>query len=380
MPTVEPAGPEVSSTGPGKAQATEAAEAGTLPTSTIGLCLSGGGYRAMLYHVGVLRRLNEAGWLPTLTRISSVSGGSIVAGLLGCAWADLEFEENGVAARFHDCVEQPILDLAERTIDVRAVLLGLWPGRISRQVQKAYDTHLFHGATLQTLPDPVRHPEFILLATDLRTGTLVHMSRRTAGGYRTHQVRNPTLPLAQAVAASSAFPPVLSPCVVDLPAGGRLYLTDGGVYDNLGVEAITKQCRTVLVSDGGGTFSEPDTPRTGFVFGTIRVLSVLDVQVRRLRRRDIIADYRSGRREGAFWAINTDPEHYTERNPELPCPPERARVLAAVGTRLARLSRDTCHQLVNWGYASAEHSLRSNGMPQIGRAAGFPYPGGLGPS
>ena len=129
MPTVEPAGPEVSSTRLGKAQAGEAAEAATRATSTIGLCLSGGGYRAMLYHVGVLRRLNEAGWLPTLTRISSVSGGSIVAGLLGRAWADLEFEESGVAARFHDCVEQPILGLAERTIDVRAVLLGLWPGR-----------------------------------------------------------------------------------------------------------------------------------------------------------------------------------------------------------------------------------------------------------
>ena len=158
----------------------------------------------------------------------------------------------------------------------------------------------------------------------------------------------------------------------------KVSLTDGGVYDNLGVEAITKQCHTVLVSDGGGTFSEPSTPRTGFVLGTIRVLNVVDVQVRRLRRRDIIADYRSGRRNGAFWAINTDPDRYEVRSPDLPCPPDRARALAGVSTRLAKLDPNTSRQLVNWGYASAEHSLRSNGMPEIGTAAGFPYPGGLG--
>jgi NTE family protein len=245
-------------------------------------------------------------------------------------------------------------------------------------VQKAYDKHLFHGATLQALPDPDHNPEFILLATDLRTGTLVRLSRRAAGSYRSPAVRNPTLPLAQAVAASSAFPPILSPCVVDLPGSARLFLTDGGVYDNLGIEAITKQCSTVLVSDGGGTFSEPQTPKTGYVLGTIRVLNVIDVQVRRLRRRDIIADYRSGRRTGAFWAINTDPDNYTVTNPQLPCPPERTRALAGVSTRLASLDVETRHQLINWGYASAELSLRSNGMPQIGAAAGFPYPGGLG--
>lgn len=45
------------------------------------LCLSGGGYRAMLFHVGVVWRLNDAGRLDTLDRVSSVSGGSIIAGV-----------------------------------------------------------------------------------------------------------------------------------------------------------------------------------------------------------------------------------------------------------------------------------------------------------
>ena len=63
---------------------TAAAEApvGREPEDGVALCLSGGGYRAMLFHLGALWRLNEAGFLPRLARVSSVSGGSITAGLL----------------------------------------------------------------------------------------------------------------------------------------------------------------------------------------------------------------------------------------------------------------------------------------------------------
>jgi NTE family protein len=45
----------------------------------IGLCLSGGGFRATLFHLGALRRLNELGLLshPDFLTLSSVSGGSI---------------------------------------------------------------------------------------------------------------------------------------------------------------------------------------------------------------------------------------------------------------------------------------------------------------
>ena len=48
----------------------------------IGLAFSGGGFRATLFHLGSLWRLNELGYLPKLDRISSVSGGSITAGRL----------------------------------------------------------------------------------------------------------------------------------------------------------------------------------------------------------------------------------------------------------------------------------------------------------
>src|SRR5438445_12468221 len=45
---------------------------------SVGLSLSGGGFRATLFHIGALRRLNEFGILPKLTTVSSVSCGSIL--------------------------------------------------------------------------------------------------------------------------------------------------------------------------------------------------------------------------------------------------------------------------------------------------------------
>jgi len=56
------------------------------PKRDVGLCLSGGGYRAAVFHLGSLIRLNEAGLLRRLRTVSSVSGGSIIAGLLGLRW------------------------------------------------------------------------------------------------------------------------------------------------------------------------------------------------------------------------------------------------------------------------------------------------------
>jgi NTE family protein len=73
----------------------------------IGLCLSGGGYRAMVFHVGVLWRLNEAGYLAKIERISSVSGGSITAGVLGMNWKQLDFDASGVARNFESMLVTP---------------------------------------------------------------------------------------------------------------------------------------------------------------------------------------------------------------------------------------------------------------------------------
>src|ERR1700681_693034 len=94
------------------------------PHDGVALCLSGGGYRAMLFHLGSLWRLNELGLLPTLDRISSVSGGSIVAGALGLAWSKLDFDAAGVARAFDAQVVAPVRKMASLTIDIPSVLAG----------------------------------------------------------------------------------------------------------------------------------------------------------------------------------------------------------------------------------------------------------------
>jgi Patatin-like phospholipase len=66
----------------------------------LAICLSGGGYRAMLFHVGALRRLNEFGLLSVIDRVSSVSGGSITAAAAARAWPSLNFGGDGVVANF----------------------------------------------------------------------------------------------------------------------------------------------------------------------------------------------------------------------------------------------------------------------------------------
>jgi NTE family protein len=240
------------------------------PQAGIALCLSGGGYRAMLFHLGALWRLNEIGYLPKLDRISSVSGGSITAGVLGLKWGRLAFGAGGVSGAFDAEVVQPLRELASTTIDEGAVIGGvLLPGSVSDKVVSAYRKHVFGPATLQDLPsDP---PRFVINATSVQTGALFRFSRPFAADYHIGQILNPTFELAVAVAASSAFPPVLSPLKLDIdpaswaPASGlesedlhrepflsRAVLTDGGVYDNLGLETAWKKYQTVLVSDGGG--------------------------------------------------------------------------------------------------------------------------------
>lgn len=132
------------------------------PRPGIALCLSGGGYRAMVFHVGSLWRLHELGLLAKLDRISSVSGGSITAGALGLHWSWLQ-EGRG---SFEELVAAPIRALASRTIDREAIIGGIvLPGTITDKVAAAYDRYLFAGVSLQALPDK---PRFVLNATNVK--------------------------------------------------------------------------------------------------------------------------------------------------------------------------------------------------------------------
>ena len=349
------------------------------------LCLSGGGYRAMLFHLGTLWRLNMAGLLPQLKRISSVSGGSITAGVLGYAWQTLSFENN-VAQNFHEKVVLPIRKLAGETIDVGAVLKGIFlPGTISDKVRNAYKDYLFGEATLQDLPD---EPRFVINATNVQSGVLWRFSKPFMADYRVGQVLKPTTSLAVAVTASSAFPPVLSPLELEIEPGQcvdmkgtdlhrepyttNVVLADGGAYDNLGLETILK-FSTILVSDAGQKMKEEEDPDSNWAGHSLRILDIIDNQVRSLRKRQLVAAFKKGDRKGAYWGIRTDILEYDTPN-KFDCPFDRTLELASVPTRLKELEPLVQERLINWGFAVCDAALRTHVRPDLRKPEWLPYP------
>ncbi len=357
------------------------------PQPGIALCLSGGGYRAMLFHLGALWRLNEAGYLPKLDRVSSVSGGSMTAAFLAKHWNRLKLDTAEVSPHFREAVVEPTRRLAGRTIDVPAIAIGiLRPGPVGNQAARTLQRHAFDKTTLQDLPD---RPRFIFNATNLQSAVLWRFSKPYMRDYRVGEVQSPHVPLATAVAASAAFPPFLSPVQLELeerdytprsgtdlqrpPFSTRPALTDGGVYDNLGLETAWKRYQTILISDGGGRIGGKADVKRDWPRHAHRVLNVIDSQVRALRKRQAIDGFRAGRREGTYWGIRTNIADYGIPD-TLSCPLEHTRRLAGVATRLKKLDPVIQERLINWGFAVCDAALRAHVDDKITPAKKFPYP------
>jgi predicted acylesterase/phospholipase RssA len=242
----------------------------TEPDGGLGLTLSGGGFRATLYHLGVVRFLYDAGALSRVRRICSVSGGSILAAHLVLNWG----RYTGKAADF-DAAAKELLDLVRSDLRGRVVrrwLLGLltclrwvsWTGLsrirlLEREYQRLYGK--------KQLKDLKGGPELYLLATSMTTGDLCAFTAEGLAiddGDDEKTFAQPNLPIALAVAASSAFPPFFPPLQVTREMLHRAvgefsndhYLADGGVFDNLGIRKMQRLLEArplplsyVLVSD-----------------------------------------------------------------------------------------------------------------------------------
>jgi NTE family protein len=338
-------------------------------TEKLGLCLSGGGYRAMLFHLGSLWRLNECRLLHSLDRVSSVSGGSIVAGVLGSRWNTLQFEDE-VARNFASEIVRPIQRLASTTIDIPVALQRLVGLRIFRDPLAAYyNKLLFRGRTLQDLPD---RPNFVFNATNLQSRSLWRYTKSYTWHYGAGLAQSlPTDELAVVVAASSSFPPFLSPLRKKLkrddwkPTGDAaqaflpwVVLSDGGIYDNLGLEVLLQRSQTILVSDGGATIRPKNNVLGFWPTQLYRVLQIIDNQVRTLRGRQFVSAVNSGSIAGAYWSIRTDISSYNVPG-TLPFSAKETERLASIKTRLAALSPKTQMRLINWGYAVSDAALRS---------------------
>jgi predicted acylesterase/phospholipase RssA len=346
----------------------------------IGLALSGGGFRATLYHLGLVRFLRDAGILSQVSQITSVSGGSIFAAHLVLNWGRYNGSPEDFEAAASELIAFVRLDVRNRIVRRFPLTLPLrWLrrplGMPTRQLSRTglleyhYEKFLYGDKSLFELPE---QPRLHILATNLSEGCLcafsrdclLMMRRRAEGVYRADRIHVGLATVAMAVAASSAFPgffPPLDLRGVDVGAVqgefGRQAYTDGAVFDNLGVRMFRfleddSGPKTTLVSDVGKRIEVQGPRRAG---GLIRTA---------LRATDILMD--------RVWQLESEAFHGTPGFVFVPITdivwpeddptalhPIIQRQLANVRTDLDRFSDLEISGLVQHGYCVARKACRS---------------------
>ena len=253
---------------------------------TIGLALSGGGSRAIAFHLGCLRALHELGIFDNVKVLSTVSGGSVIGSLYALSDEPFPEFEKRVRAVLTRGLTRPAVRAAFLTAEgpkallcwalvgsinliflaasrlVRLVSLLMPPEKrasfrlagwhppvrrfASRTTifRRAMDDELFKGARLNDLKG--NKPLLIINAADLRTGSAFYFTARESGSWRLGKLARTDITLAHAVTASAAYPLFLPSLDEQFPFNRRdgsrrierVTLTDGGVYDNLALAPL----------------------------------------------------------------------------------------------------------------------------------------------
>ena len=354
-----------------------------VPRKPIALALSGGGIRAMVFHLGVLRHLAERGLLESVERISTVSGGSLLVGLL--------LQQNEMrwptSERFLSHSLPTLKDaLCARSLQwgaARQLLNPLnWRFLLSRANLLALALH--HEwrvtTTLTDLPDA---PEWSINGTTAESGKRFRFKRSDIGEYTLGYASAVRFPLASALAVSAAFPGGFGPFTLEtghyewrkrawdappeaaqrtIPPFSRLHLYDGGVYDNMGLEPFFDAGRQrpkhegcyLICSDAGA----PLAP--GFDMGPLnafrlkRVADIMSDQSRSLRVRALVQYLQQTPSSGAYLNINTSVSSSNS------CP--SARFASSFPTTLRRLRYDEFDKLAAHGTAVAERVRAEFGL------------------
>ena len=294
----------------------------------IGIALSGGGFRAAVFHLGVLGRLAEDGLLEKITHISTVSGGTLVTGLIysiaGNKWPTSDFYLNKCLVRTRHYLT--------RTDIQRGALLsgGFRPKdlihRRAKLISRSMQDYWGISGSLNDIP---LEPRWVLNATTYESGkNWRFIPQRRMGDYVVNYVEKPCIPLTDAMAASAAYPSLIGPLVLNTkkfswfkfeggkqiptqPRFKRLHLWDGGVYDNLGVEALFKiqdkdtyqdDSNFLIVSDASNAI-EIKKHSIWFWKRAYRLMTAAIDQVRSLRARVLINHFETHINSGVYLKI-----------------------------------------------------------------------------
>jgi predicted acylesterase/phospholipase RssA len=284
-----------------------------LSTQRIGLALSGGGFRASIFHLGVIRRLEELNIMKEVDVISTVSGGSIIGAYYVCemeqrlrSLTDQERADPSHRVRLHKQIAAAFLSAVEMNLRTRALIftpfyhpwmflktLFLRAFRStarSELIQSEYDKWFYDRTTLDQLPAVTPAdvpktstmpygPKLVINTTSLLTGDRVSFSREPVSGFaELSKINRNVLLLSRIVGASSGVPVLFPPTSIS----GDV-LVDGGVSDNQGIEPLLRdpdRCDWLLISDASGQMEQLDTIGTSATDVYARTNSILQHQIR----------------------------------------------------------------------------------------------------
>ena len=324
----------------------------------IGLSLSGGGYRATIYHLGTLKKLKELEILDKVDVISTNSGGSITGATYGLHKDNFEAFESVIRQGVKRSVIKGVLVSWQFLLVFATTLFwmltilyllangyawssfgllialvvvflffqfNLFP--ISTLNEKMYNTFFFNNKTLNDLRKDVR---FAINATNLETGRLFTFSNDTMGDSvydfpsdddEPIKFESDNFPIARAVAASTAVPFVFTPIKIDKEffsntedtKRAKPRLVDGGVYDNQGAHKITQTksaygSQIVIISDAGNTMPFKNTYRNTLTM----LIRTSDVFMNRIKNLQMVQylyqNHNTDKREIAYQSLGWDIE------------------------------------------------------------------------
>ncbi len=335
----------------------------------IGVTMSGGGFRATLPALGVIRLLADAGILDRLRYVSSVSGGSVANAVLAKAWPEIR-----KAGYTSEAVDRLVIDPVVKKISSsslkRKLIMNVWKTLGSKNrtglLADAFDDWWLDGIELEQLDPEVR---WIINAGNVTTGVRFGFEREYAGDYviGLAPTAGTGLRVATAASASAAVPGVFAqvePKGLSYPCSNRgpARLLDGGIYDNTGLEALDGSRYDhvfTITLDAGGTFAVGKVGGLPLVGDLQRANSMLYRQSTAIRTRWMVERFIAGTRQGTLFKlatdvdlgggtvnqfINTYEEHRTWKDED------KDKDLAFVGTVFDQLDSELCRLLVYRGW------------------------------
>ncbi len=351
-----------------------------------GLCLalSGGGFRATLFHLGALQRLNELGLLGKISTISSVSGGSIMSLCLAKALMDAPLGADGKIIGFNALVAI-VRELTTYNLRRHILLKRVEPQNWGKSLPELVAHELENHVTNKSLAELPESPRFVFCATDMAFGANWEYTKDRVGdyqaGYTTTKLNS--IKLAHAAAASACFPPIFKPMetgvdAADLKNGTatgtdadacreRIRLSDGGVYDNMGLEPIWKRANTLLVSDAGGVFEF--SPDRGTISDVKRYPDIVGNQARALRKRWLISSFINGTGpgrdglKGTYWSPANARKSFDPADNSGYSKPI-AKLISEIRTDLDSFSGGEAAALQNHGYLITDVAIKVH-LPEL---------------